>query len=73
MYKLMLPRWVRGFVGRRGGHLPCVQDAVAALRAVETAVTPCGDDFQHWQIGDFIMTEADVVRYAVSRGLLADD
>jgi hypothetical protein len=71
MYKLMLGRWMRGFVGRRAADLPCAQDAVAALRALGTAVTPCGDEFQHWQMGDFIMTDADLIRFAVSRGLIA--
>jgi hypothetical protein len=32
-----------------------------------------GDEFQHWQMGDFIMTDADLVRFAVSRGLIAGD
>ncbi|MBP1183040.1 hypothetical protein JOE48_005004 [Methylobacterium sp. PvR107] len=49
-----------------------VLEAAAALRVHGILVTPCGDDFQHWQMGDFTMTEADVIRFAVSRGLIAD-
>ncbi|MGH1572063.1 hypothetical protein ACRAWG_16950 [Methylobacterium sp. P31] len=73
MYKLILRLWMKGSVGRRAANLPGVQDAVVALRAFGTAVTPCGDDFQHWQMGDFIMTDADVIRFAVSRGMIAGD
>jgi hypothetical protein len=34
-------------------------------------VTPCRDDFQHWQLGDFTMTDDDLIRFAVSRGMIA--
>jgi hypothetical protein len=47
-------------------------EAVAALRVYGIVATPCGDDFQHWQMGDFTMTEAEVIDFAVSRGLIAD-
>ena len=58
---------------QRAGDCPVAQDAVAALRANGIMVIPCGDEFQHWQMGDFIMTDADLVRFAVSRGLIAGD
>lgn len=51
-----------------------ILEAVAALRASGRTVTPYGDhdDFQHWRMGDFIMMEADVIQYAVNRGLISD-
>ena len=70
MFKLAFPRWMRRRAGRHA--TPCVQEAAAALRAEGTMVTPCGDEFQHWRMGDFIMTEAAVIHFAVSRGLIAD-
>ncbi|MBE7243828.1 MAG: hypothetical protein INR63_02665 [Actinomycetospora chiangmaiensis] len=54
----------------RSGDLLGPQEAVRALCARGIRVTPCGDDFQHWQIGDFLMTDADLIRFAVNRGLL---
>ncbi|MGH1570779.1 hypothetical protein ACRAWG_09105 [Methylobacterium sp. P31] len=73
---LMLIRWIRAVVGgerQRIAHLPLAQDAVRALRTDGIMVMPCGDEFQHWQLGDFVMTDADLIRFAVSRGLIAGD
>jgi hypothetical protein len=72
----MLILWIRGLLGQRRpriAHLPHAQDAVRALRTDGTTVTPCGDEFQHWQLGDFVMTDDDLIRFAVSRGLIAGD
>lgn len=72
----MLILWIRGLFGQRRQritHLPLAQDAVRALRTIGTTVTPCGDEFQHWQLGDFVMTDDDLIRFAVSRGLIASD
>lgn len=63
-------RWVSRPKPVRLAH---VSEAAAALRAHGILVTPCGDEFQHWQMGDFIMTEDAVIRFAVSRGLIAGD
>jgi hypothetical protein len=49
-----------------------IMAAIAALLADDISVTPCGDDFQHWQMGDFIMTEAAVIQYAVSIGAIGE-
>ncbi|QGY03509.1 hypothetical protein MMSR116_17655 [Methylobacterium mesophilicum SR1.6/6] len=70
-----LIRRTKGLVGKkrqRASNHPLVQDALAALRAQGTKVVPYGDDFQHWQLGDFLMTDADLVHFAVSRGIIAD-
>jgi hypothetical protein len=65
--------WLHRWLARpKPGRLAPVLEAVAALRAEGSTVTPCGDDFQHWKMGDFIMTDADLIRYAVSRGMIAD-
>lgn len=65
--------WLRRRVSRpQPRRLAHVLEAAAALRIHGILVTPCGDDFQHWRMGDFTMTEADVIRFAVSRGLIAD-
>ena len=73
-----LRRWARNLSGffrtRRGARTnpPTLAAAVAALRAGGTTVTPCGDDFQHWQMGDFQMTEAELIHLAVSQGVISD-
>jgi hypothetical protein len=67
--------WLRG---RRSGSKSVrpvhILEAVAALRAGGLTVTPHTDkdDFQHWRLGDLMMTEAAVVQFAVSRGLIGD-
>lgn len=80
MYKHLLT-WLRGrdwnpfHVIRMGrppaANLTSVLAAVAALRAYGITITPCGDEFQHWKMGDFTMTEAEVIHFAVSRGMIA--
>lgn len=70
--RLQIFAWMRRWVSRpKPVRLDHVSEAAAALRTHGILVMPCGDDFQHWQMGDFIMTEADVIRFAVSRGLIA--
>ena len=65
--------WLLSKVGKHKPVRPSpILTAVAALRASDLTVTPCGDDFQHWQMGDFIMTEAAVIQYAVSIGVVGD-
>ena len=47
-----------------------ILEAVAALRAAGIAVTPIGDEFERWQIGDLVFCDADLLRLAESRGLV---
>ncbi|MEE7448769.1 hypothetical protein MRF4_13665 [Methylobacterium radiotolerans] len=49
-----------------------VLEAVAALRAAGVAVAPIGEEFERWQIGDLIFSDADLWRLAASRGLVED-
>ena len=41
-----------------------VLEAVAILRAAGIEAMRTGDDLESWQIGDFTMTDADVLRLA---------
>lgn len=49
-----------------------VLEAVAALRATGIIVEPIGDDMDRWQIGDLLFSDAEIVRIAMSRGLMED-
>ncbi|QGY05931.1 hypothetical protein MMSR116_31585 [Methylobacterium mesophilicum SR1.6/6] len=67
--------WLRRWAGRRKPvRHSGILEAVAALRAGGLKVVPYQDrdGFQHWRMGDFIMTEAAVVQLAVGRGMLGD-
>ncbi|MCJ2089927.1 hypothetical protein MKK88_28645 [Methylobacterium sp. E-005] len=46
-----------------------VLDAVPALRAIGITVAPIGG-VERWQIGHLILSDADVLRLAESRGLV---
>ena len=46
------------------------QDAVDALRAAGIAGAPIGDDLERWQIGCFTFSDAELLKLAVSRGLI---
>jgi len=73
--RLQIFIWLRSRVSRPKPVRPAgILEAVAALRASgRTVALQAGkDDFQHWRIGDFTMLEADVIQYAVSRGLISD-
>ena len=73
--RLQILVWLRRRVSRPKPVRPTrILEAVAALRASGRMVTPYGDrdDFQHWRMGDFTMAEADVIKYAESRGLISD-
>ncbi len=50
-----------------------VLQAADALRAAGVAIEPTGDDLEGWRVGDFTMSDADLVRLAVSRGLMEAD
>ena len=47
-----------------------ILEAVAALRAAGIAVAPIGDEFERWQIGDLVFSDANLLRLAESRGLV---
>lgn len=49
-----------------------VLQAVAALRAAGIDVAPIGDELERWQIGDLTFSDADLLRLAMSRGLVED-
>jgi len=49
-----------------------VLKAVTALWASGVTVTPIGDDLDRWQIGDLTFSDADLLRLAVSRGLVEE-
>jgi hypothetical protein len=49
-----------------------VLEAVAELRAAGVAVVPIGDELDRWQIGDLTVSDADLWRLAVSRGLVGN-
>jgi hypothetical protein len=46
---------------------------VAALAAAGVEIVPIGEELEHWRIGDFIRSDADVWRLAASRGLVEAD
>ena len=47
-----------------------VLDAVEALRATGIAVEPTGEELDRWRIGDLLFSDAELVRIAMSRGLM---
>ena len=74
MSDIMLLRWIRALFEKkrlRVAGFPGAQDAIMALRARGIRVTPGGGDFEHWRLGDFMMTDADLIQFAVNRGLIA--
>ncbi len=67
--------WLRRRASRSKPVRPAgILEAVAALRTDGLIVAPYLDKygFQHWQMGDFVMTEAAVIQFAVGRGMLSD-
>lgn len=50
-----------------------ILQAAAALKADGVEIAPIGEEFEHWRIGDFIWSDADVWRLAASRGLVEAD
>jgi hypothetical protein len=49
-----------------------VLEAVAALKAAGIAVAPVGEEMDRWRIGDLLFSDAEIVRIAMSRGLMED-
>ncbi|WP_267425996.1 hypothetical protein [Methylobacterium sp. GC_Met_2] len=49
-----------------------VLDAVEALRAAGIAVEPVGEEMNPWRIGDLLFSDAELVRIAMSRGLMEE-
>ncbi|MCJ2015830.1 hypothetical protein MKK84_00045 [Methylobacterium sp. E-065] len=47
-----------------------VLNAVDALRAAGIVVVPIGEELDRWQIGDLLFSDAELVRIAMSRGLM---
>lgn len=47
--------------------------AQSALIAAGIHVEPVGEEMGKWVIGDFVMSDADLVRLALSRGLMEDE
>jgi len=50
-----------------------IMRAATALKAAGVEIAPIGEELEHWRIGDFIRSDADVWRLAVSRGLVEAD
>jgi hypothetical protein len=57
---------------RMGDEAGPVLKAVAALEAAGIAVEPVGDEMDRWRIGDLLFSDAELVRIAMSRGLMED-
>ncbi|MFB0493218.1 hypothetical protein ABIE45_005804 [Methylobacterium sp. OAE515] len=49
-----------------------VLEAVEALRAAGITVEPVGEEMDRWRIGDLLFSDAELVRIAMSRGLMED-
>lgn len=49
-----------------------VLEALATLRAMGVEATPCGDDAEHWLVGDFILDDATLTRFADNVRLAED-
>jgi hypothetical protein len=49
-----------------------VLEAVATLRTKGIEATPCGNEFEHWLVGDFILDDAALVRLAERHGPAED-
>jgi len=45
------------------------QDAAEALIALGWPITPYGDDLDHWQIGDLIWTDNELMVLALRQGV----
>jgi len=50
-----------------------ILEAVAALEASGVKVEPIGEELEKWRVGDFEMSDADIWRLAISRGLVEED
>jgi len=57
---------------RMGDEADPVLKAVAALEAAGIAVEPVGDEMDRWRIGDLLFSDAELVRVAMSRGLMEE-
>lgn len=49
-----------------------ILEAVAALEAAGIAVEPVGEGTDRWRIGDLLFSDAELVRIAMSRGLMEE-
>ena len=49
-----------------------VLKALVALQAAGIAVEPVGEEIDRWRIGDLLFSDAELVRIAMSRGLMED-
>lgn len=49
-----------------------VLEAVAALRGAGITVEPTGEEMDRWRIGDLLFSDAELVRIAMSRGLMEE-
>lgn len=49
------------------------QAAAEALRAAGVEVHPVGEELDEWAIGCFVFSDVDLVRLAVSRGLMEEE
>ena len=49
-----------------------VLEALAALEAAGIAVEPIGEGMDRWRIGDLLFSDAELVRIAMSRGLMEE-
>ena len=49
-----------------------ILEAVVALKAAGIAVEPVGEEVDRWRIGDLLFSDAELVRIAMSRGLMED-
>ena len=47
-----------------------VLNAVAALKAAGVAVEPVGEETERWRIGELLFSDAELVKVAMSRGLM---
>jgi hypothetical protein len=54
------------------GDIDPVLEAVEALRAGGVEAEPCGDDFERWRVGDFVLDDATLLRLAERMGLVED-
>jgi hypothetical protein len=57
---------------RMGNEADPVLEAVEALRAAGITVEPVGEEMDRWRIGDLLFSDAELVRIAMSRGLMED-
>lgn len=49
-----------------------ILEAVATLRGNGVEAEPCGDDFERWRVGDFVLDNATLLRLAERMGLAGD-